>query len=303
MARNKKFNSSLYLRELTGDNWFLFYRRNLETLLWQMFEWKGLPETINPFFLERVLHTQGQIAFYDDAMLGKIAVQGTPMYLNPYGEPIDYKGAMYNYTKSFTLKTYLDSMEQAKKDNLGILCHNQLGQMVSSQQSVIVYAGLLADNKQTKLIAQNTLKIPYVFKGTEAQSLMFKNIFERIQANDPMFIFDKENDPLEDFEILNTNAPYILDKLEVDRMTIYNEFLTEFGINNLNINKKERTNLSEVNANNELILHNRNRFLAPRKEVARILSEMWGLHITVDIREDVQKEKFSVGNKEGVENG
>lgn len=299
----KKFNSSLYLRELLGDNWFIFYRRELETLLWQMFEWKGLPDSINPFFLERVLHQQGQIAFYDDPKLGYLAVQGAPMNLNPYGEPIDFKSAMYNYTKGFQLKTYLDSVEQAKEQNLGILCTNQIGQMFSSQQSVIVYAGLLADNKQTKLIAQNALKIPYVFKGNESELLAFKNIFEKIQANEPTLIVDRENDPISSLEILNTNAPYILDKLEVDRMTIYNEFLTSFGINNLNINKKERTNLSEVNANNELILHNRNRFLAPRKEVAKILSLMWGRNITVDIREDIQKDQFSVGYKGGEENG
>ena len=70
-------------------------------------------------------------------------------------------------------------------------------------------------------------------------------------------------------------------------MDIYNEFLTYFGVNNVNIQKKERLITSEADSNDELVLHNRNKFLKPRKETARILSEIWGMDITVNINEEV----------------
>ena len=36
-----------------------------------------------------------------------------------------------------------------------------------------------------------------------------------------------------------------------------------------------------------MIRNRRNKFLKPRKETARILSEIWGMNITVDINEEV----------------
>ena len=293
----KPYRSSLYQRQLTGDAWFKFYQRSLRNLVYQMFEWKGLPETINPIFTEKTLHRNGLIAFYDDPRFKEMSIAGTPMYLNPYNQPTMFKSAMYMYQKEFNLYTYLMSVEDAKKENVGVLCTNEIGDFASSEQAIFLYAALLAENKQTKLISQNALKIPYVFKTKEGQVLTVKNIFEKIQANEPLIIVDEDDNPLDSFEILNTNAPFMLDKIQADRMEIYNEFLTHFGINNINIQKKERVNVSEANSNNELILHNRNKFLTPRKETAKILSELWGKEITVDLRENIQLEVSTVGAK------
>src|SRR5699024_2617597 len=85
---------------------------------------------------------------------------------------------------------------------------------------------------------------------------------------------------------------YVLDKLEQDRMDIYNEFLTYFGINNVNIQKKERLITNEANANDELIMHNRNKFLKPRKESAKIISELWDREINVGVNEEDSKLLF-----------
>src|SRR5699024_12715777 len=89
----------------------------------------------------------------------------------------------------------------------------------------------------------------------------------------PAIFVNKDQDILERLKIHTTNAPYVLDKLEQDRMDIYNEFLTYFGINNVNIQKKERLITNEANANDELIMHNRNKFLKPRTESAKIIRD------------------------------
>lgn len=286
MARKRDY-SSLYWRQLKGDSWFHFYQRSLTNLVVQMFEWKGLPETVNPIFLEKTLHNDGMIAFYKDPRFQEMCVKGAPTFLNPYGDPTEFQAAMYMYNKQFPLYTYLTPIEKAKTQNVGVICRNQIDGFTSSQEAIFLFAALLAENKQTKLVSQNALKIPYVFKGTPEQVLTFKNFFERVQANEPMLVVDEDEDILKKFEILNTNAPFYLDKLNADNVENYNEFLTHFGINNVNIQKKERVNVSEANSNNELILHNRNKFLAPRKECARILSELWETTITVDLREDL----------------
>lgn len=296
MAR-KPQQSSLFRRQLTGDQWFNFYRRELRGIVHSMFEWHGLPETINPKFLERTLHSDGVICFYDDPRFGVMAIKGTPQYLNAYGEPTDFHASMHMYHKSIKLYNYLIPIEVAKERNLGVICENQMDGIISSEQAIFLYSAMLAENKQTKIISQNTLKVPYVFKGTPEQVLSIKNIFEKIRANEPLLIEDEEQDLLGKLEILNTNAPFILDKLQTDRAEIYNEFLTGFGINNVNIQKKERLVTSEADSNNELIMHNRNKFLAPRQEAARILSEIFGREITVDIRSNLESIVQSKGSE------
>ena len=70
----KPYRSSLYQRQLHGDAWFKFYQRSLRNLVYQMFEWKGLPETINPMFTEKTLHRNGLIAFYDDPRFKEMSI-------------------------------------------------------------------------------------------------------------------------------------------------------------------------------------------------------------------------------------
>lgn len=49
-------------------------------------------------------------------------------------------------------------------------------------------------------------------------------------------------------------SEYIADKLEDLRRCLVNDFLTEVGINNANLAKRERLNSDEVNANNEEVM-------------------------------------------------
>lgn len=300
----KKFRSSAYRRQLTGDNWFWFYHNTFRNLVYQMFEWKGLPETVNPFFLERTLHENGYAVLYDDPLFKEMALSGSIIYQNPYGEPTSFQASMINYTKKIDLYTYLS---KSQEKTLGYLCKNQFEGYTSSEQAIFMFAGLMAENKQTMLVSQNALKIPFIFKGDERQVLTFKNMFEQIQSNEPYMVIDEDTfDSDVEFEVINVNAPYNLDKLNDNRIEIYNEFLTYFGIDNVNIAKKERVNVSEANSNNELIMHNRNKFLAPRKETALLLSDAWGREITVDVRENLHEVvKNTTDNKkiEGVNNG
>lgn len=294
--KRSRRNSSLWRRNLTGDQWFGFYQEWLFSLAIQLFEWEGLPETIDPLYLERTLHTHGIIALYDDPFLKHMAVRGTPTGFNPYGNSTEFHGSMINYNRKFKLYNYTIPMEEAKKDNVGVLVKNQIsaydGLTVASMRAINSFASMLTENKQTKVVSQNALKLPYIVEIDEEEELTFRNILYRIEANEPAILVNKDQDILERLKIHTTNAPYVLDKLEQDRMDIYNEFLTYFGINNVNIQKKERLITNEANANDELIMHNRNKFLKPRKESAKIISELWDREITVGVNEEVSKLLF-----------
>lgn len=83
-----------------------------------------------------------------------------------------------------------------------------------------------------------------------------------------------------------------LPDLRNEKNSIMNEFLTFIGINNVNINKKERLVEAEAEANNELISLDLNMFLNKRKEAISIINNKFGSNIKVEAEQNIIK-KFN----------
>ena len=133
---------------------------------------------------------------------------------------------------------------------------------------------------------------------------------------DLLFFGDKRNLSPDSIRSLKTDAPFVADKIMEYKKEIWNEALTYLGINNVEINKKERLITDEASSNNELINLNLQSFLAPRQEACRQFNEKFGLtgtdkEISVRVRSDLHniiKQEESIVNdynikEEGVENG
>ena len=92
---------------------------------------------------------------------------------------------------------------------------------------------------------------------------------------------------------MNTDAPYVVDKLTEYKKEIFNEALTFLGINNVSVKKKERLTENESSENNELVNLNLQAMLAPRLEACRQFNELFGLtgtdkEISVRVRSDLE---------------
>ena len=278
--------------------WRNHYYNALGNIVWSMFEWKNLPKTINPFYLEKMLHTLGYIAFYDDPILGQMCVTGAYSRLNPYQEPVEFKASMVHYHRQFPLRTHLIDDTIAKEENMGVFLPNMQGATLglnsyaSSQNALDLFAHMLAENKMTFLVAQNQLKMPYIIRTDAENELSARQFVNKIQQNEAAIFVDKNGVVDRTFEVHpvhNTSTPQIIEKISIARIDIINEFLTFFGINNFATDKKERLITSEVSANNELIAHSRNKFLYPRQYAADILNRLWGTNIEVGLREDIEE--------------
>lgn len=106
----KEKKSMIDQQNFTFDlqQWYALYYNQLCNIVFQMFEWRNLPDTIDPRFLERTLHEIGYIAFYDDEDFGKMCVRGAFQNISMYQEPIDYQSSMLGYNKSFGLYTAIE---------------------------------------------------------------------------------------------------------------------------------------------------------------------------------------------------
>lgn len=136
-----------------------------------------------------------------------------------------------------------------------------------------------------KLITQNReqQKIPFFVVAPEGQKLNMEKIMQKTLNGDIYVLMHEDISALGcKIDIAETRVKNnLLDYAQFKRVII-SDFLTEIGINNIGIQKKERLITGESDENNELILINRNSFLEPRKKACIEIKEKFGLDINVE---------------------
>lgn len=262
------FRKSLYDNQAT----FMLYYNHFRNLALTMFEWKGLPDSINPRFIERALMDKGLVTFVDDPDLGKMATYATSSgMVDAYGEPIAYKcyGANGLYTKDFAAKDVV------------VLRNNP--DLIPTLNIVIWYAARITDLEMTITVNLNTQKKPWMLLVPEKERYSWEQIMMKVEGNESLIMGTKSLDP-DAIQHFNLNAPYNADKLQETKETLVNELYTRLGLNNANTDKRERLIVDEVNANNQIIDLNVQTMLRFRKEAAEELNQRFGLKVSVDLR-------------------
>lgn len=87
-------------------------------------------------------------------------------------------------------------------------------------------------------------------------------------------------------QAVETNAPYIVDKLLIDKAKIWGEIMTFLGIDNANQEKRERLVANEVEANNGQVEISRLRGLDARRYACEQINERYGLNVSVNFNYD-----------------
>ena len=79
MGRRKRILDSTtrnFIDSATKNNiTFQYYYNRLTELAISMFEWKNLPESVDPRFLELTLFSDGMCVFFRDEVMGELALQ------------------------------------------------------------------------------------------------------------------------------------------------------------------------------------------------------------------------------------
>lgn len=274
MGRRRKNNFSE--SAVMNSSTYAQYRDRLTELSLAMFEWKNLPETIDPRFLEMSLFTDGQAVFFWDDVLGYLALQ------------VAASGPFDVYRIPIRRRAYAaNGYQNADLDgsNSVLIYNNML--RTNSVRDVLIYARRLWDLDRTIDINARAQKTPVLIKGSEQQMLTLKNVYMQYDGNQPVLYGDKNLD-LSSISVLQTGAPYVADKLYELKTQIWNEALTALGISNVNIVKKERLVTDEVARNQGGTIASRYSRLESRRQACRMINEMFGLDIWCDYREDYQ---------------
>lgn len=284
--RDLQFCESAYMNNRT----YMQYYNRLTELALSMFEWKNLPETVDPRFLEMCLFSDGMCVFFQDEVLGYLSLQcmigGN---LNVYRIP--------NERRAYATNGYNRDLDGT---NSVIIFNNYLH--TNSMLDVEMFSKRLYNLDRAIDVNANAQKTPVLIQCDESQRLTMKNLYKQYEGNEP-FIFGSKGLDANGLKVLQTGAPYVADKLYELKTQLWNEALTYLGISNINTVKKERMITDEVTRNQGGVVASRYSRLESRRQACRQINEMFGLDIWVDYREDFQdiQEQKNENEEEEVE--
>lgn len=268
---------------LMNNRTYIQYYNRLTELALSMFEWKNLPKTVDPRFLEMCLFADGMCVFFEDEVLGFLALQCMiGGRLNVYRIPMERRAYATNgYNRQLDGK------------NSVIIFNNYLH--TNSMLDVEMFSKRLYNLDRAIDVNANAQKTPILIQCDETQRMTMKNLYKQYEGNEPFIFGNKGLDP-NGLKVLQTGAPYVADKLFDLKSQIWNEALTYLGISNTNIVKKERLISDEVMRNMGGVIASRYSRLEMRRQACEQINEMFGLNIDVDYRED-----FREVSKDGTE--
>ena len=113
-----------------------------------------------------------------------------------------------------------------------------------------------------------------------------KNALQQVDENAMVLVGERNHFDPEAIRTLNTGAPYVADKLTDYKHSIWNEFLTFIGVDNIS-EKRERMISAETMSNNECVNLNLMASLKPREKAAEQFNQKYGMNISVKLRSDI----------------
>ena len=274
MSRRKRDRDFWESADLNNAAYIQYYDRLTELSI-SMFEWRNLPDTVDPRFLELTLFANGMAVFFkdeDDYLALQCAISG----------PLD----VYRITVKRRAYAVNGFNRELDNKNSVIIYNNMLHK--NSMLDVRMFARELYNLDRAISVNANAQKTPILIRCTENERLSLENLYMQFDGNKPIIYGDKQLNP-NSLTVLKTDAPYVADKLYTLKTQKWNEALTYLGISNVNITKRERLITDEVTRNQGGTIASRYSRLESRRQACKQINLMFGLDIQCDYREDYQE--------------
>lgn len=279
MATNKRSTFSIMgdpaISAMQNLRTFDYYFNRLTNIATSIFEWKNLPDNVDPRWLELTIFGNGMCLFFHD--------DDADFY---DALPCTIGGTFDNHNIPVLRRAYAANGYQAQRDNTNsvIIYHNYLHGVPI--WDIEMFATRLADYQRTIDVNTRAQKTPVLLLCDDNQKTTWENTLIKYEGNVPLIIGNSGMNP-NALTVLKTDAPFVADKIEELRVQVWNDAMSYLGVSNVNVTKKERLITDEVQRNMGGVLASRNSPLEMRREACRQINSMFGLNVDVDFREDI----------------
>lgn len=294
MAKKKSFLEMRPSDYANNYSYRIYYNALLDMSL-GIFEWMGLPNTCDPRFLELQLNTKGECLFFEDEEMGYLTL------------PFACNGPLDIYNKPMRRRAYANNgyQYQAGTWDSTIIYNNLM--RYNSIPVINFYAQKLWNLDRTIDVNCNAQRTPIMIVCDENERLTMENLYQTYTGNAPVIWGNKALNT-EGIKALNTQAPYLADKLYTLKMQVWNEALSFLGIINVDDDKKERLLTDEVMFKQGDTLAYRHSRLTARQQACEEINQKFDLNVWCEERrmsmppiDDVSRETLSEEVEEDVE--
>lgn len=278
--------------QMANNMTFSYYYYKLMLIVRALFDWENLPNNMDERWIEKYLFTSGKCIFYKDPTLGfmvaGLAEQGG---VNCYGDPTDVYPVAENYV--------YDGPKLVNGENCYIIRNNDL--MLPSFPIIRHYSFKLTNIDRAIDVNIEAIKTPVVVRCSDKAKLSLKNAINQRRDNEPVIWTTDQANIGDMVTTLDLNAPAVFKDLQTQKHMILNEVFTDFGINNANMDKRERMVANEVEANNEQVKASEDVMLKAREQACKDINRIFGLDISVKRRDLDMIPEYKEINEEKIE--
>lgn len=259
------------LKENQLSNWrtYQMYLREMLTLAENVFEFENLPDFIDVAFLNKKLLRNGSIAFFKDEYLGVIALPYTVMgTLDIYQRPQKIMAIAPNgsYRRILNPDEYVIMYDNNGRYPLFL--------------DITQYAERIALDTRTIDINILQQRTPRFWKTSSDKERSIRDIINNVDGLENT-VLTYEDINLDDIQLILEPAPYVADKIDIQKEKLWNEFLRLIGVANMNFQKKERNIKDEVLASQGGTIASRYSRFEPRQKAIKLINEKFGTNINV----------------------
>ena len=262
--RKKLINS-----QLTNMKTYLMYREEMLTLAENVFEFKNLPEFIDVSYLNKTLLRNGSIAFFEDEVLGLIALPYDVIgNFDIYGRPLNIMARAANGTY----------YKKLSRDEFVIMYDNNGRYPIFLD--ICQMAERIALSKRTidvNIVQQRT---PRIWKTSQDKKRTLQDMLSDIDGMEEN-IATYESIDIDDMNVVLAPAPFVADKIDLHLDKEWAEFYRLIGVANLVEQKKERMIRDEMSASQGGTIASRFSRFEPRKRAIDEINKKFGTNIEV----------------------
>lgn len=246
------------------------YYERIKLLAINGIQWDGIPDTCDVRFLELALFNYGMAVFFWD----EIAERYVCLPCTISGDWTVYN--IPKYRMAYATNGYNYFLNQ----NNSVLIYNNYLHTTEVNQAQI-FARRMYDIEMAISVNLKGQRFPILIKGTENQRLTLQNLYKQYDGNEPFIFGDSSLDIDTGFKVLNTQSPYVSDKLYELKQYYWTEILSYYGVDN-QIQKAQRLVSMEAVSNLGYVEAQRIVRMNARKQACDEIREMFGLDMSVN---------------------
>lgn len=252
-----------------------YFFNTIMNLFVNRFKYTGLPDTIEPFFIERVMFFHGLGSFIHDDIVDEYAFMKVTLSgeYDIYSIPQD----RWAYANNGYMKEY-------GKENSVLMWDSATA--FPYYYTACMYAETMANVWRTRDINMFSQRTPVAIASSDDEKLSYQVVGEEYSNYVPVIkISDTIN--IKNLQAISLGAPYVVDKLEDELSVLWARVLTDLGYESNPSEKRERLISDEVAGNNGHTEGNRNLALALRERAIDACNNLFGWKAKVEFRSNL----------------